>query len=189
MDADYAAAKKAEEEAIASYEGLMTAKKKEVEALSAAIEKKLERQGQIAVEIAKIKNDIGDTAEALAADKKFLKELEEGCGKKEGEWAERQKTRAEELVALADTIKVLNDDDALDLFKQTLPGASASLMQTAVTFKALQMRALEEIRRAKSVAGVGYRPGLDFLVLALSGKTAMSEQNFDKVIAMIDSMA
>merc|ERR1712186_42549 len=61
-------------------------------------------------------------------------------------------------------------------------------MQTAVTFKALQMRALEEIRRAKSVAGVHHRPGLDFLALALSGKSALSQKNFDKVITMIDDM-
>ena len=36
------------------------------------------------------------------------------------------RVRAEELVALADTIKILNDDDALDLFKKTLPSASSS---------------------------------------------------------------
>ena len=32
------------------------------------------------------------------------------------------KTRTEELLALADTIKMLNDDDALELFKKILPG-------------------------------------------------------------------
>lgn len=31
---------------------------------------------------------------------------------------EIKKTRAEELLALAETIKILNDDDALDLFKK-----------------------------------------------------------------------
>ena len=33
--------------------------------------------------------------------------------------------RAMELAALADTIKVLNDDDALDFFKKTLPSAAS----------------------------------------------------------------
>jgi hypothetical protein len=33
---------------------------------------------------------------------------------KKKEWAIRSATRAEELVALADTSKVLNDDDALE---------------------------------------------------------------------------
>ena len=34
-----------------------------------------------------------------------------------------------ELIASADTIKVLNDDDALELFKKTLPSAASSFLQ------------------------------------------------------------
>jgi septal ring factor EnvC (AmiA/AmiB activator) len=188
MAADLATATATEEAAIKTYDELMASKKEEVDALTASIEKKLKEIGEVGIEVVEMKEDVDDTEKALAADKKFLAELEKGCATKTKEWEERSKTRAEELVALADTIKVLNDDDALDLFKKTLPSASASFMQTTVTSRSLQMRALEEIRKAKSVAGVGHRPGLDFLVLALSGKTAMSEQNFDKVIAMIDSM-
>merc|ERR1712032_1236716 len=188
MAADLATATATEEAAIKTYDELMASKKEEVDALTASIEQKLKEIGEVGIEVVEMKEDVDDTEKALAADKKFLAELEKGCATKTKEWEERSKTRAEELVALADTIKVLNDDDALDLFKKTLPSASASFMQTTVTSRSLQMRALEEIRKAKSVAGVGHRPGLDFLVLALSGKTAMSEQNFDKVIAMIDSM-
>jgi len=186
--ADLASATAAEEQAIKTYDELMASKKEEIDALTASIEQKLKEIGELGIEVVEMKEDVDDTEKALAADKKFLAELETGCATKTKEWEERSKTRAEELVALADTIKVLNDDDALDLFKKTLPGASASLMQTAVTFKALQMRALEEIRRAKSVAGVHHRPGLDFLALALSGKSALSQKNFDKVITMIDDM-
>jgi len=186
--ADLASATAAEEQAIKTYDELMASKKEEVDALTASIEQKLKEIGELGIDVVEMKEDVDDTEKALAADKKFLAELETGCATKTKEWEERSKTRAEELVALADTIKVLNDDDALDLFKKTLPGASASLMQTAVTFKALQMRALEEIRRAKSVAGVHHRPGLDFLALALSGKSALSQKNFDKVITMIDDM-
>merc|ERR1712156_529708 len=109
-------------------------------------------------------------------------------GTKTKEWEERSKTRSEELVALSDTIKVLNDDDALDLFKKTLPSASASLMQTAVTSEAMRNQAMQEIRNARKAAGIHRRPGLDFLVLALSGKKALTQTNFDKVIGMIDTM-
>ena len=62
-------------------------------------------------------------------DKKFLTELEKGCNAKEAEWAERCKARAEELLALSDTTKILNGDDALELFKKTLSGSS--LLQTS----------------------------------------------------------
>merc|ERR1712032_1266827 len=186
--ADLASATAAEEQAIKTYDELMASKKEEIDALTASIEQKLKEIGELGIEVVEMKEDVDDTEKSLMADKEFLANLEKSCATKTKEWEERSKTRAEELVALADTIKVLNDDDALDLFKKTLPGASASLMQTAVTFKALQMRALEEIRRAKSVAGVHHRPGLDFLALALSGKSALSQKNFDKVITMIDDM-
>ena len=36
------------------------------------------------------------------------------------EWAEVCKMRQEELIAIADTVKILNDDDALELFKKTV---------------------------------------------------------------------
>jgi len=188
MAADLASATASEEAAIKTYDELMASKKEEIDALTASIEQKLKEIGELGIEVVEMKEDVDDTKNALAADKKFLAELEKGCATKTKEWEERSKTRAEELVALADTIKVLNDDDALDLFKKTLPSASASLMQTTVTSKTMQLGALQEIRKARLAAGIHHRPGLDFLVLALSGKKAMSQGNFEKVIGMIDTM-
>merc|ERR1719223_1176091 len=104
----------------------MAAKKEEIDALTAEIEKKLKRTGELGIEIVDMKEDLSDTEAALMADKEYLANLEKSCATKAAEWEERKKTRAEELVALADTIKVLNDDDALELFKKALPGASAS---------------------------------------------------------------
>merc|ERR1719440_2654533 len=128
MTADAAEEKAAEEAAIKAYDELMSAKTKEVNALTKAIEEKMTRVGELAVEIVQMKNDLGDTAEALADDKKCLADLEKNCKTKADEWETIVKTRNEELLALADTIKILNDDDALELFKKTLPG-SASFMQ------------------------------------------------------------
>merc|ERR1719298_173148 len=116
--------------------------------ISKAIEEKMTRVGELAVEIVQMKNDAGDTAEALVEDKKFLADLEKNCAKKEGEWETIVKTRNEELLALADTIKILNDDDALELFKKTLPGASASFVQLKATSSSVQARALAAIRSA-----------------------------------------
>ena len=59
-----------------------------------------------------MKNELVDTEESLVEDKKFVADLEKNCAVKEKEWAERCKLRQEELLALADTIKMLNDDDA-----------------------------------------------------------------------------
>merc|ERR1719407_122655 len=100
-----------EDSAIAGYKDLMAAKTKEIEALTKAIEVKSKRVGELAVEIIMMKNDLDDTEAALLEDKKFYADLSKNCKTKEDEWAEIQQQRALELVALADTIKILNDDD------------------------------------------------------------------------------
>merc|ERR1719353_334346 len=105
MEADFAEEKKAEEAAIKAYDELMAAKTKEVNACTKEIETKMERSGKLAVEIVQMKNDLGDVAEQLEEDKKFLADLEKNCEKKKKEWVEIVKTRNEELLALADTIK------------------------------------------------------------------------------------
>merc|ERR1719510_858987 len=100
MDKALADARTAEEEAIKSYDALMEAKTKEVDALTAQIEKEQTRIGDLGVEIAGMENDLEDTTTSLAEDKKFIEELAENCKKKEKEWAGIQKLRQEELVAL-----------------------------------------------------------------------------------------
>jgi len=177
MTKDIAEEKAAEEKAIAAYDELMSAKTKEVNALTKAIEEKMTRVGELAVEIVQMKNDLGDTAEALAEDKKFLADLEKNCAKKTEEWEVIVKTRNEELLALADTIKVLNDDDALELFKKTLPGASA-FVQLKDTSSSMRARALAAIRSSPRSLH------LDFIALAIQGKKI----GFEKVIKMIDEM-
>merc|ERR550514_2187594 len=171
-----------EEAAIKSYDELIAAKTSEVEALTAAIEEKTVRIGELGVEIVQMKADLGDTQESLIDDKKFAAELEKNCATKEAEWAEVCKTRSEEILALADTIKILNDDDALEMFKKTLPG-SASFMQVQVTEEAERARALAVLQDAK-VGKKSDRHRIDFIMLALRGKKI----GFDKVLKMIDDM-
>jgi predicted RNase H-like nuclease (RuvC/YqgF family) len=162
----------------------MAAKQKEVETLNALIEEKLTRKGELGVELAGGLNELEDTKIALAEDEKFLAELETGCATKEKEWATVCKTRQEELVALAETIKILNDDDALELFKKTLPSA-ASLLQVAESAQSLRKRALLAISEAtKHSRQLSVQPQLDLIALALKGKS----QGFEKVIGMIDDM-
>merc|ERR1719160_156330 len=109
----------------------------------------MKRSGELSVKIVQMKNDLGDSEEALMEDEKFLKDMEKNCATKTAEWEEIVKTRSEELLALADTIKVLNDDDALELFKKTLPGASASFMQVTASSEALRQKALAKLMAAR----------------------------------------
>eukprot|EP00443_Scrippsiella_acuminata_P069940 CAMPEP_0115414892 /NCGR_PEP_ID=MMETSP0271-20121206/22817_1 /TAXON_ID=71861 /ORGANISM="Scrippsiella trochoidea, Strain CCMP3099" /LENGTH=722 /DNA_ID=CAMNT_0002839211 /DNA_START=78 /DNA_END=2242 /DNA_ORIENTATION=- len=170
-----------EQAAIQNYEGLMAAKKKELSALQGQVEEEMARIGDLGVAITSMNNDLVDTQEALGEDEKFKKELEAGCDTKTKEWEEVKKTRSEELLALAETIKVLNDDDALELFKKTLPSASASLVQVKVSASLQKARALELLHAA---AKKSKRPELDLIALALNGKTA----GFEQIIKMIDDM-
>merc|ERR1719453_1841451 len=172
-----------ENAAIATYTASMASKKKEVEALTAEIEVKLTRVGELSVEIVQMKNDLTDTQEQLLEDKKFLANMEKDCASKAGEYEVVVKTRQEELLALADTIKMLNDDDALELFKKTLPGASASFVQVKVSERNIRKQALQFIQRAQSTALLT-SPQLDFIALAINGKKI----GFGKVIKLIDDM-
>jgi len=140
------------------------------------------------VDIIEMKEDLTDTEEQLIKDNDFLKNLESSCATKTKEWEERSKTRAEELTALSETIKILNDDDALDLFKETLPSGSASFVQMQQSRGMLRDRALAVVRRAWGASDRRHRPGLDFLVLALTGKKALNQGLFDKVIRMCDDL-
>jgi len=173
---------------IKTFSDLIAAKEKEVQALTATVETKTSQIGELGVAIVQMKEDLSDTDATMLEDKKFLAELESSCGTKTKEWEERSKTRAEELVALADTIKVLNDDDALDLFKKTLPSASASLVQVRVSASTERSRALSLLRAIHKKADKNLRPALDMIALTLSGKKAMSQGTFDKVIKMCDDM-
>merc|ERR1719386_558661 len=121
----------------------MAAMTKEIEAHTANIEKKSVLVGELSVNIVTMKNDKTDSEEALIEDQKFLADTEKTCALKTQEWDERCKTRSEELLAIQETIKILNDDDALELFKKALP--SASLLQVQVRSKDMRERALARV--------------------------------------------
>jgi len=177
MTADLTDATTSENAGIASFDELVAAKTKESDALTSSIESKTARSGELAVKHAEMMNDLDDTREDLEESKKFLADLDVNCENKKKEWALYQKMQGEELLALADTIKVLNDDDALELFKKTLPG-SASFMQITVSSKAMQQKALA------ALAQVSGSPRVDLLEVALRG----GKQGFGKIIKMIDNL-
>ena len=172
-----------EEDSIKTFDELVAAKTKEIDALTASIETKTSQIGELGVQIVQMKEDLSDAGESLLEDKKFLADLAKNCAIKEKEWAIICKTRSEELLALADTIKILNDDDALELFKKTLPGAGASLMQVKVSTTSMRNQALAVLELARG-AKSDDRHRIDYIMLAIRGK----KFGFEKVITMIDNM-
>merc|ERR1719356_830003 len=180
MEADLASATAEEEAAIKDFDGLMAAKTKEINALTKEVETKTAKVGELGVELVTLKEDLDDTSKSYAEDQAFLKDLEKNCKTKQDEWDTRCKIRAEELLAIADTIKLLNDDDALELFKKTLP--TPSLLQLKTNGQAMKKRALVALQNANMGAKRDFR--LDLISLALKGKKV----SFDKVLKMIDDM-
>jgi len=168
-----------ENEAVTNYNELISAKNQEISAAQGAIEEKTARQGDLAVGIATMKNDLHQTTTALEQDTGYSADLERDCADKTREYDEIKRTRAVELVALADTIKVLNSDDALELFKKSLPGRS--LLQLDRSGEAVKARALIPLRAAAEHYG-NYK--LNLLTLALQGRKG----GFEQVLKQIDDM-
>merc|ERR1719446_779003 len=130
MEADLAETEKSEADSKSTFETLMTTKKGEIEAAGKAIETKSARTGEVAVAVVQDKADLEKTTKAVDEDTDFKRNLAGACATKQKEWDARQKLRAEEIAAISDTIEMLNGDDALELFKKTMP-SSAALIQTS----------------------------------------------------------
>jgi len=182
MEKALADAAQNEAEGIKVFNSLVDAKTKESDALTAMVESKTERLGEVGVDMVNLAQDIDDTRTALAEDTKFIGDLKVNCDLAVKEWDVRLKIRSEEIVAITETIKILNDDDALDLFKKTL--ASPSLLQTMVTSKEMIQEAQEVLRAARKHSNKHGRVHIDLIALALHGKKV----SFSKVLKMIDDM-
>merc|ERR1719253_1748453 len=123
MEGSLAKAVEDEASAASGFAELKASKQQEQEIATTAIETKQGRSGELAVAVVQAADDIEDTQKEVADSEKFAKTLESSCGTKEAEWAEREKMRSEEIAAISDAIGILNDDDALDVFKKAMPSA------------------------------------------------------------------
>merc|ERR1719498_255451 len=159
MEASLAEAIKDEDSAVAGYGELKKSKEDEQKAATAAIETKQTRAGELAVSVVQVADDIEDTTNEVADTEKFAKQLEEQCGVKEKEWAEREKLRAEEIAAISDAIGILNDDDALDVFKKAMPSAliqeKAGFLQRSYTSASPVQKAGHPVARGGEISAQG----------------------------------
>merc|ERR1719161_1457413 len=182
-----------EEKAIAGFADLKASKEKEIEVASEAIETKTARSGEIAVSVVQTKDSLEDTEVELADVQKFITQLESECATKEKEWAVRQKMRAEEISAISEAIGILNDDDALDVFKKAVPSA---LLQDQVGFLQRSDGLASAAQKAQTLlataAGKANDQHLNLLLYTLNSKLKLGSkgkaQGMEKVIKMIDEM-
>jgi hypothetical protein len=192
MDKDLNGAISDEEKAASGFEELAAAKKEEIAAASSAIETKTQRSGELAVSVVTTADDIEDTTKELDDLQSFLANLASQCATKKKEWAERCSVRAEEVAAISEAIKILNDDDALDLFKKTLSLESVAASTSTRKFGLLQQRtSASVVARIRNMVssmnrkGAPHKEQLELLEFSLKAKKV----DFSKVLAMIDGMA
>merc|ERR1719324_516941 len=120
FESNLADMQKDEKTSVAEFGELKEAKTSEISAGEKMIKEKTALLGKTKVQLAEAKEDLEDTTGAMEADQAFLVDLKERCSVSDKEWEERSKTRALEIAAVGETIKILTDDDAHDLFDGTL---------------------------------------------------------------------
>merc|ERR1719316_455635 len=155
-----------------------------------AIETKMARAGELAVSVVQTKDALEDTTEELSDTEKFVAQLAAQCATKEKEWAERCKMRSMEISAISEAIEILNDDDALDVFKKAIP---SSLIQQQVGFLQRADAKASKTHKAQAIlaaAATKYNNvNMRLILFTMNSKLKLkSAGGFDEVIKMIDDM-
>merc|ERR1719316_1769189 len=155
-----------------------------------AIETKMARAGELAVSVVQTKDALEDTTEELADTEKFAAQLAAQCATKEKEWAERCKMRSMEISAISEAIEILNDDDALDVFKKALP---SSLIQNQVGFLQRTNARASKVHKAQAILATAASKynnvNMRLILYTMNSKLKLkSAGGFDEVIKMIDDM-
>merc|ERR1719253_503659 len=169
MQRDLAEATKTEAQSNENFANLKAAKEAEIAAATEQEKAKTAELADTLNKMAKAKRDLEKTEAALAADTEFLANMKKDCQAEDENYKKRAEIRSQEIVALAETLKILNDDDARTLFGKSV-GTSfiqesseqkAMLMDRAA--KKAMMRIAEVARRHKNwaLASLAVRVRLD----------------------------
>lgn len=120
FEANLSTAQKEEYDSREAYKQLKAAKNAELKAGKEQLANAQEELAKTQEKFAEEEEDRANTMEQLAIDREFLANLEERCAQTDKDFAMRTKSRNEEIAAVADTIKILNDDAAFDNFDKSV---------------------------------------------------------------------
>jgi hypothetical protein len=185
MEAELKEAIAEEEKSVAGFGDLKASKEKEIEMATEAVETKMTRAGELAVSVVQTKDALEDEQTELADTQKFLATLQADCGTKEKEWAERSALRATEVAAISDAIGIMNDDDALDVFKKAMP---SSFMQATGFLQKSDNKASRAEKAQAILANLKSKDqNMKLLLFTFNAKLKMNG-GFDDVMKMVDDM-
>lgn len=118
MEKDLAQLQADEKSAAESFGEMKASKEQEIDVNEKAVISKDKRIGALALSLSEGKHALEDAQEELANAQKFKANMKEDCANKAKERDMRAKMRTEEIAAIGDAIKILNDDDALETFSK-----------------------------------------------------------------------
>lgn len=183
----------AENQAVAAFADLKASKQREIDLASQAIETKTARAGELAVTVVQNKDGLKDTEEEQADAEKFVANLNGQCGIKQKAWAETQQMTNDEVAAISQAISILNDDDALDVFKKTMPSV---LVQSPVGFLQRKDSRSSWMQKARALLATSaskdssprYKVLLYTLNSQLRSKAHVTQKGFEQVSKILDDM-
>merc|ERR1719484_153286 len=164
--ADLASAQKADMQALLSFQSLKSAKTSEIAAATKQKNMKETELADLLDKVAKSKEDIASTTEALTADEQMLLEATKSCKTEEEEYAGRSKVRSEEIKALGETLDILTGDEARDLFGKTISflqisSVEVSSANAAATTAMQRLMAVARRHKNWALASLAVRVRLD----------------------------
>lgn len=158
----------------------METKKKELGTLQLSLERETMDEATKTKKLSDSRSDLADTKSQLEADQAFFAQSKASCKAKATEWAERTRSRTEELHGIAMAVSILSDPKAM----KTFTSATTTLLQLSSSRGAASATtgAYERLRDLATKYN-----SVSFAKLALQAKAAAGG-HFDKVIASIDQM-
>jgi len=133
--------------------------------------------------------ELADTEAQLALDKEFLANLKKKCDATDKEFAERVKSRMEEIAAVQDTIKFLNSDEAFEMFGKTV-NTFVQVKKSVASKRGYESQAQQQMLRDRAGAALakiianGHHASPQLVLIM----TSVHLDAFTKVIAEIDKM-
>jgi len=168
-----------EQKAVEEFKALKAAKEDEI-----ASGKKL--VAQLDAELAELMEkhaaafeELEDVREQLELDRTFLANLKEKCAQTDEEYEARMKSRHEEVLAVEDTIKILNSDQAFDVFDKSV---NTAFVQKSALVQQQQVRRQQAVKVLQQAAARSGSPQIALIAASVQLDT------FEKVKEEIDKM-
>jgi len=185
----------ADQEAQQAFENIEAAKLGQIATTDSVVKEKSTRLGELSLSIVNDVEDREETAAILEENVKILQETQKNCEQNKAEWSLRVNFHKEESVAIADAIRLLNEQATQAVLSKSVPVPPAPVPSF------LQLRgaagAEEAPCRTQELLGQAARGGDARLsLLAVSSRVRLRagsrlrarQMGFEKVIQMVTGM-